>query len=242
MKGISTMMNEELIQEVIAEIHSKMSHSFLNKHIDIIEIDSIELQLLVFILLEMECSHEQVVHYATTIALIQIALDTHEGISNQETTRIHKQLTVLAGDYYSGWYYQLLAESNDVQLIRVLSEGIKEINELKIKLFVSGCTDVVEMLECLKQIEISLIKKLCQHFGYQLYIEEITEIFLLNRLQAELSSLSKNESTSFVEAMKKVSDIEPLEIISSTVNNKIVSIKQEVLQNNVLTSILNQCI
>ena len=43
-----------------------------------------------------------------------------------------RQLTVFAGDYYSGLYYKHLAKVGNISIIRMLSEGVKDINEHKV--------------------------------------------------------------------------------------------------------------
>ena len=62
--------------------------------------------------------------YITAIMLMYIALDTHDNVSNtnvmMRTVYKCNQLTVLAGDYYSGLYYKLLAKLGDIKMIKVL--------------------------------------------------------------------------------------------------------------------------
>src|SRR5699024_10495241 len=123
------------------------------------KIDEAELGMCIFTLQSMKMNEKNILHYATTIMLIQIALDTHEKVTDTQTTRIYKQLTVLAGDYFSGWYYYLLSESRDIQLIGILAEGIREINEKKIQLYFGTCHSFDEVMNLVKDIEILFLQK-----------------------------------------------------------------------------------
>ena len=65
-------------------------------------------------------------------------LDTHDDVSNtleDENSMKTRQFTILAGDYYSGLYYKVLAEVCNTEMIKKLSEGVKTINEHKVTIY-----------------------------------------------------------------------------------------------------------
>ena len=75
-----------------------------------------------------------------------------------------RQLTVLAGDYYSGLYYKILAEVENVPLIRTLAEGIKIVNEHKVAIYrLEDCT-VEQYMDTLKKVESTIISKFINFF------------------------------------------------------------------------------
>ena len=122
------------------KLMEKLRHPYFINYIEEPFIDEEKIALLYGALKSANLHIEQIEHYVVTIMLVQIALDTHERVSNkagEEEIEFHKcrQLTVLAGDYYSGLYYYLLSMNRDIVLIRALAEGIKEINEHKIMLY-----------------------------------------------------------------------------------------------------------
>ncbi len=134
---------------------------------------------------------EQIEHYVVTIMLVQIALDTHERVSNkagEEEIGFHKcrQLTVLAGDYYSGLYYYLLSMNRDIVLIRALAEGIKEINEHKIMLYQKAHETTDDIMKSIVTIESALLQKTCDHFQLSHWKPFITYVLGGNRLQKEI--------------------------------------------------------
>ena len=46
-----------------------------------------------------------------------------------------KQLKVLAGDYFSGRYYELLATPEEIEAVRSMSDAISDVNKLKMNLY-----------------------------------------------------------------------------------------------------------
>ncbi|MEC3078242.1 heptaprenyl diphosphate synthase component 1, partial [Bacillus tropicus] len=150
---------------------------------------------------------EQIEHYVVTIMLVQIALDTHERVSNkagEEEIEFHKcrQLTVLAGDYYSGLYYYLLSMNRDIVLIRALAEGIKEINEHKIMLYQKAHETTDDIMKSIVMIESALLQKTCDHFQLSHWKPFITYVLGGNRLQKEIQLYADKQHSPVFQAMQ----------------------------------------
>ncbi|GGJ10918.1 heptaprenyl diphosphate synthase component 1 [Paenibacillus hunanensis] len=72
--------------------------------------------------------------------LVQMALDTHDRIDTsseyqREEQMRSRQLNVLAGDYFSSRFYELLARAGEIDMVARLSEAICENNRLKMDLY-----------------------------------------------------------------------------------------------------------
>jgi heptaprenyl diphosphate synthase len=86
--------------------------------------------------------HTEIVALATS--LVQIGLDIHDGIDDKppsgEDSGVERkrQLRILAGDYYSARFYQLLAKVGHVQLINKITEAICEVNRLKLDFYMNA--------------------------------------------------------------------------------------------------------
>ncbi len=130
---------EELIEQIKIVLQQKLYHPFASSYIEKPVIDEKMLFALVEVLERTDFSKDDKVKYATAVMLIQIALNTHDEVTlsaetDQEIDLLKRQLTILSGDYYSGLYYQTLAELESDTWIQCLSNGIKEINEYKLML------------------------------------------------------------------------------------------------------------
>ncbi|WP_249899615.1 heptaprenyl diphosphate synthase component 1 [Paenibacillus sp. PK3_47] len=78
--------------------------------------------------------------YTLVTGLVQLALDTHESIDRSSEqpggdAMRSRQLKVLAGDYFSSWFYRLLARSGQIEMIGILSTAIAEFNVMKAGLY-----------------------------------------------------------------------------------------------------------
>lgn len=87
---------------------------------------------------------EQALNAAQSCALasflVQLGLDTHDlidqndGAIEDELMR-SRQLKVLAGDYFSSVFYEILAEEGNITTIASMSAAICEVNRMKVSLY-----------------------------------------------------------------------------------------------------------
>lgn len=188
-------------------IEIKLTHPFLAKYIEKPYIDEDKLLLFYAIFQEANVSEKEMENYCTTAMLVQIALDTHDLVGNVKCTEqrdlIGRQLTVLAGDYFSGLYYYILANLNDVKMIQTFAVAIKEINEHKIRLYQSK-QDVTDMLYSLSVIESSLFHHIGKHFQI-MSIPSIANHFLTyKRLCHEKLISEKGNSSIYIRSLRHV--------------------------------------
>lgn len=185
----------------------KLRHPYFINYIEEPFIDEEKIALLYGALKSANLHIEQIEHYVVTIMLVQIALDTHERVSNkagEEEIGFHKcrQLTVLAGDYYSGLYYYLLSMNRDIVLIRALAEGIKEINEHKIMLYQKAHETTDDIMKSVVTIESALLQKTCDHFQLSHWKPFITYVLGGNRLQKEIQLYADKQHSPVFQAMQ----------------------------------------
>lgn len=197
------------LTDIKEQLYKQLRHSYFIKYIEEPFVDEKKIALLYSILKSANVHSEQVKHYVVTIMLVQIALDTHEKVSvkeNIETDGILKrrQLTVLAGDYYSGLYYYLLSMNHDIALIRALAEGIKEINEQKIMLYEQMYETIEELTHSITTIEAALLQKVCDHFQMESFKPFVSNVLAMHRMKKEYECYQQNKNTPVFEAWKKV--------------------------------------
>nr|WP_241680110.1 heptaprenyl diphosphate synthase component 1 [Metabacillus mangrovi] len=178
----------ETIADLKDRLNLKLSHPYLARYLSSPEVDEDKLLLFYAILDEAPVTEEEKKNYTITAMLVQIALDTHDHVTTAEHVEkgqfFKRQLTVLAGDYYSGLYYSLLAEMNDVSMVRTLATAIKEINEHKIRLYEAAELNLEEAVKSMIVIETALSQHLSDHFGIDLW-KALSKKFLSYKILSE---------------------------------------------------------
>ncbi len=201
---------EVKIAELKELIQTRISYPFINKYIETPIIDEDRLILLYLIFNDLQLPSREVERYTITSMLVQMALDTHETVSNsvpqEKSGRLtSRQLTVLAGDYYSSLYYYLLADIDDINFIRILAEAIKDINENKIIFYQSDAKQFETFIHTVELIECAVFRKITGFFQIPSWNELTTKVLLLKRLLLERENLKTNNNSLFVDTMRKLS-------------------------------------
>ncbi|MDX8364849.1 heptaprenyl diphosphate synthase component 1 [Cytobacillus sp. IB215665] len=190
------------------DITDRIHYPFLFKHIHTPVIDEDKMLLLYSVLQELELSNETVSEYMIAIMLVQISLDTHDTVTNVEENNsgqlTERQLTILAGDYYSGLYYKILSQAGDISLISTVASAIKMINEHKIKLYENKLDSLEELMNSLKVVESSLFQNVSEFFGKPFWKEISAHFLLFKRLLIERKKFLNNEHSLFFDSCKRV--------------------------------------
>ncbi|MBU9723956.1 MULTISPECIES: heptaprenyl diphosphate synthase component 1 [Bacillaceae] len=177
------------LNNIIEKFYDYIKHPFIQKYIDVPVIDKDKVSLLYYMLKAKEVSPSYLRQCMITTTLVQSALDTHEGVSVKtnlsETMNKRRQLTVLAGDYYSSLYYFFLAKENDISLIRVLAQSIQEINEAKMNVYKSKEKYGATSLEDVRSIDSSLFKNVATLLEMPEWAKAHVELLFFKRLLVE---------------------------------------------------------
>lgn len=132
----------EEVRMIIEQIYKRSTHPFVEHYVDVPSLAENRLALLYLFLMEQGMTKERSMTFCTATGLVQLGLDIHEHVKNDYDRSLHdernRQLTVLAGDFYSASYYALLAEASEIEAIQVLSGAVQRVNEAKMRLYLAG--------------------------------------------------------------------------------------------------------
>lgn len=174
------------MEETLQHINNQIHHPYLHDSIGAPEFDENRLSLLLFPYQIKGNYSAKAKSYVSTAMLIQTALDTHEKVSNDQAGSLRiRQLTVLAGDFYSGLYYRTLAQMPDIELIRRIAHAIQEINEHKIDITSSRPALIDSVIFSLTKIESAIITEVFKHNGFEQFVTLAEDLLVLHRLIKE---------------------------------------------------------
>ncbi|AST06981.1 heptaprenyl diphosphate synthase [Anoxybacillus flavithermus] len=174
---------QQQIERVRTRIQQATAHSYVDRYIQPRMIDEDRILFALSMLRSAQVEESIALDYVFAMMLIQLALDTHDEVDEQQNSQ-QKQLTVLAGDLYSGLYYDFLARRHAISLIRRFAEAIKEINIQKIRLQQLSSNDL-ERFHCIAVIESALLRQLAEHVHAHEWGELAYYLFSLRRVQRE---------------------------------------------------------
>ncbi|MBD7945186.1 heptaprenyl diphosphate synthase component 1 [Psychrobacillus sp. Sa2BUA9] len=195
-------MNESLIKHHIEQykkdILMQIQHNTLLKYAGIPVIDEDRLFFTLLPLLNGEEWAEANKQSTIAVSLIFAALAAHDLVKEQNATTKEQQLQVLAGDYYSGKYYQLLAKGKQIELIQIFSSGVSSITEHKTRFYDHLDYSYGELMQSIQLIESKPIEQFMEHFSYNEYVFIMKEALLLLALRRELNAYENREETFYI--------------------------------------------
>jgi heptaprenyl diphosphate synthase len=160
------------IREILESLKKLTTVPYVEKYVDLPPLAENRLALLYFFLRDEGMERTRAKTLCVTTGLVQLGLDTHENVrvryEETHAAERNRQLTVLAGDYFSSFYYHMLAEAGEIAAIRVLAEAIQEINEAKMTLYVAEKEDKLssEGYMAIRQvIDTALYTSMVNHFA-----------------------------------------------------------------------------
>ncbi|MGF9699145.1 heptaprenyl diphosphate synthase component 1 [Paenibacillus sp. MABNR03] len=150
-----------------------------------------------------EKGHDEL--YALATSLVQLAMDTHDRIDTisgdrKEQEMRSRQLNVLAGDYLSSRFYQLLAHAGRIEMIGKLSGAVSEVNVRKMTLYDRMKKLLVSAEEYLRetvQLKMQLFLSFADMIGekeQKLWESLLSEFSLCETVVEELQRISNEKS------------------------------------------------
>ncbi|WP_419961915.1 heptaprenyl diphosphate synthase component 1 [Psychrobacillus sp. BM2] len=185
-------MNEALIKQHIKQykegILKQVQQNTLLKYTGAPAIDEERLFFTLLPLFNGEEWEQSQRKSAIAVTLIFSALAAHDLVKELNATTKEQQLQVLAGDYYSGKYYQLLASDKQLDLIKQLSNGVATISEQKTRFYDRQLYSFEELMQSIQLIESKSIEQLYDYYSFHEYVFVMKESLLLIALKKELAA------------------------------------------------------
>ncbi|TSI09035.1 heptaprenyl diphosphate synthase component 1 [Lysinibacillus sp. BW-2-10] len=227
---------QESIEQFKTNIFMHVRHRTLLRYVGTPVLNENQLFYLLLPFLNGETWNDQIGESAITVGIVHASLNEHDKIDENNATTKEQQLTVLSGDYYSGRYYEILAQVGNIPLIKQLSEGIANRCEHQIKVYESNSYSLDEWYETISVIQTELIKRFYQVYGFEQYSTFLHTDLLLQQLQKEMQHIQDGHYSSI---MRKMSDsaLADGKSLEQELQNKIDALK-DLLDENLRSSIL----
>ncbi|WP_240375599.1 heptaprenyl diphosphate synthase component 1 [Bacillus piscicola] len=192
------------IQHIQRIFDGKTAHHYLNKYIDPPEIEK---DIIFFLWEAMRTASVSAVEKREQILaalFIHAAFETHEKVETGRHVKHgikHRQLAVLAGDFFSSLYYSMLVDNGHVKILPIFSDSIQKINEQKMSLHFCEYKEEEELLESLRSAEGSLVANIAAYYGKEGLGTLAKTYFLLKKMYREREREQDKHLSSFAEGI-----------------------------------------
>lgn len=117
-----------------------VSYDMIHAHTELPSYSEPRIQLLHAVLMHSKETKDRSDLFSLVTTLVQLGMDTHDLIDTESERRTEvqmrsRQFKILAGDYFSARFYNLLAMSGEVELIGILGKAVADANRMKISFY-----------------------------------------------------------------------------------------------------------
>lgn len=194
---------EKQVEQLKRDIFRFLQHKTLLKYTGEPEVNEHQLFYMLLPFFNGDAWDDGAYKGAIAIGIIEASLAKHSLIGEHDEMTKKQQLLVLSGDYYSGRYYEILANSGNISLIYLLSESVVLRAEHEIRVYETNLYTTDDWLESFEIIESDFIHKFYQFYNYEQYANIMKTNLLILRLQNELLNYRKGNSSLFLQKMKE---------------------------------------
>lgn len=226
---------KDQLEQLKTTIFNQVHHSTLFKYIEGPVLNEQQLFFLLLPFINGENWNDDLYLSAVTVAIVHASLEEHDKIDEDHATSKEQQLTVLSGDFYSGRYYQLLAKTGNILLIREISKGIALRCEQQMKVYENNKLTTREWIDYILIIETELIHKFYSFYEFDKYNYIMTQSLVLLRLQQELLNYRNGHQSTFIQMIQTTLDSpESVEKVIAREVNVLKNEMSEYLQSSIL--------
>ncbi|ENH97343.1 heptaprenyl diphosphate synthase component I [Gracilibacillus halophilus YIM-C55.5] len=175
--------------------------------------------------------------YIVSTMLVQMALNTHDFVykdfkTEEKHSVKNQQLTVLAGDYYSGIFYHLLARKGEISFIQQLAQGIHQLTKAKMDVFETNYASLTDFLLAYQSIDSALLTTVTHYFDETTLDQIIEKWILLQTLEKERLKIDEGKDSVFqrlvLELVNDVKSIQQLRYqLADQMERLIIQVKEE---------------
>ncbi|MGI2327068.1 heptaprenyl diphosphate synthase component 1 [Planococcus sp. YIM B11945] len=140
---------------------------------------------------------------AKTVSIVYAALHAHDQVKEDAPVTKKQQLTVLAGDFYSGIYYQMLTNSKNIPLIQKLATAIVHVSEKKATFYETSVHTLKSIDDAVEVIESELLTTFYDFYGFDEYTPLAKMALNYLRYAQELECLQRDGQTHVLRLLKQ---------------------------------------